>query len=118
MGVGTIILGLIDLQNAIESEKRKQPGMLVLYAINSGSEFAVGGYTAAIGVRLIIWRVVTGFSPVIFWLTAVIFVASIIIEVEKDPPAMDWVRQCLWGKENNYKNEAEELDNFDKALIG
>ncbi|CAM3446649.1 hypothetical protein BUUB107078_32160 [Burkholderia ubonensis] len=31
---------------------------------------------------------------------------------------MDWVRQCLWGKENNYKNEAEELDNFDKALIG
>ncbi|WP_332457776.1 T6SS effector BTH_I2691 family protein [Burkholderia ubonensis] len=118
VGVGTIILGLIDLQNAIESEKRKQPGMLVLYAINSGSEFAVGGYTAAIGVRLIIWRVVTGFSPVIFWLTAVIFVASIIIEVEKDPPTIDWVRQCLWGKENNYKSEAEELDNFDKALIG
>ncbi|WP_232445820.1 hypothetical protein, partial [Burkholderia ubonensis] len=58
------------------------------------------------------------FNPVIFGLTMVILVTSVIIEIEKDPPTMDWVRQCLWGKENNYKNAAEEIGNFNKALNG
>jgi hypothetical protein len=43
---------------------------------------------------------------------------KIPIGIEKDPPTIDWVRQCLWGKENNYKDESKESDNFSKALNG
>jgi hypothetical protein len=54
----------------------------------------------------------------ILGLTAMIVTTNVIIEIEKDPPTMDWVRQCLWGTENNYKDELEESDNFNKALNG
>lgn len=57
-----------------------------------------------------------GIGPVILGLSLVILAANVAIEFEKDTPAMDWVRQCLWGKESNYSSEAEELDNFNKAL--
>ncbi|KWB69882.1 hypothetical protein WL38_10590 [Burkholderia ubonensis] len=119
-GVGTIILGVIDLQSAFEAKSRGQNGMSALYFINAGSEIYVGGYMAAVGVNSIfrLGLIFVEFNPVILGLTAIILVASVIIEIEKDPPTMDWVRQCLWGRENNYKNEIEEIGNFNKALNG
>ncbi|MGY4835702.1 T6SS effector BTH_I2691 family protein [Burkholderia pyrrocinia] len=119
-GVGTIMLGVIDLQNAFEAKSRGQSGMSALYFISAGSEIYVGGYMASVGANYIfrLGFIFAEFNPVILGLTAVIFVASVIIEVEKDPPTMDWVRQCLWGKENNYKNETEEIDNFKKVMNG
>ncbi|WP_332451342.1 T6SS effector BTH_I2691 family protein, partial [Burkholderia ubonensis] len=119
-GVGTIILGVIDLQSAFEAKSRGQNGMSALYFINAGSEIYVGGYMAAVGVNSIfrLGLIFVEFNPVILGLTAIILVTSVIIEIEKDPPTMDWVRQCLWGRENNYKNEIEEIGNFNKALNG
>ncbi|OJB47093.1 hypothetical protein BGV59_23190 [Burkholderia ubonensis] len=119
-GVGTIILGVIDVANAFEANRRNQRGMVLLYATNAIAEIYVGGYAAIAGVNLIfrLGLVLVGFNPVVLGLTAVIFITSIIIEIEKDPPTMDWVRQCMWGKENNYKNAAEEIGNFNKALNG
>ncbi|KVP82066.1 hypothetical protein WL65_27215 [Burkholderia ubonensis] len=75
---------------------------------------------AAVGVNSIfrLGLIFVEFNPVILGLTAIILVTSVIIEIEKDPPTMDWVRQCLWGRENNYKNEIEEIGNFNKALNG
>ena len=52
----------------------------------------------------------------ILGLTAMIVTASVIIEIEKDPPTMDWVRQCLWGKENSYKGESEEIETSIRRL--
>ncbi|WP_196222264.1 hypothetical protein [Burkholderia ubonensis] len=119
-GVGTIILGMIDVANAFEANRRNQRGMVLLYATNAIAEVYVGGYAAIAGVNLIfrLGLVIVGFNPIVLGLTAVILITSIIIEIEKDPPTMDWVRQCLWGKENNYKDATEEMDNFNKALNG
>ncbi|KVG81962.1 hypothetical protein WJ36_13055 [Burkholderia ubonensis] len=119
-GVGTILLGVIDAGNAREAYDRDQKGLMALYIINAGAEFYVGFRAAIAGGRFIfrLGTLVAGFNPVVFGLTVVILVASVVIEIEKDPPTMDWVRQCLWGKENNYKNAAEEIGNFNKALNG
>jgi hypothetical protein len=119
-GAGVIILGVMDALNAREAYYRDQKGMVVLYTINAASELYAGGYTTIAGVNLIfrLGLVFAEFNPVILGLTVVIVVTSVIIEIEKDPPTMDWVRQCLWGKENNYKDEAEEGNNFNKALNG
>ncbi|WP_232450697.1 hypothetical protein, partial [Burkholderia ubonensis] len=43
-GVGTIILGVIDLQNAAEAWRREDGGMVILYGVNAVSEIAVGVY--------------------------------------------------------------------------
>ncbi|AET92158.1 hypothetical protein BYI23_C000120 [Burkholderia sp. YI23] len=117
-GAGMIILGVIDFENFLESFKRRQAGMATLYIVNSAAEVYVGGYSVLAGLNLIFrfGLVFAEFNPVILGLTAAILVVSVIIEIEKDPPTMDWVRQCLWGKENNYRDEAEETDNFNKAL--
>ncbi|CAG4928538.1 T6SS effector BTH_I2691 family protein [Paraburkholderia saeva] len=120
-GVGMVVLGVIDVGNTFEVVSRNQRGMVLLYATNGIAELYVGGYGVAVGLNLIfrfgwVWASAE-FNPIIFGLTLVILVVSVIIEVEKDPPTMDWVRQCLWGKENNYA-EAEEMDNFKKALNG
>ncbi|KWA76214.1 hypothetical protein WL30_05760 [Burkholderia ubonensis] len=119
-GVGTIMLGIIDIGNAREAYYRDQKGLMALYIVNFGAEFVVGGYMTLAGLNLVfrLGRAFAGFNPVILGLTFVIFVASAIIEIEKDPLTMDWVRQCLWGKENNYRDAAEEMDNFNKALNG
>ncbi|MBR8233188.1 hypothetical protein K6W26_25380 [Burkholderia sp. AU42008] len=119
-GVGTIILGRIDIGNAREAYYRDQKGLMALYIVNFGAEFVVGGYTTLAGLSLVFrlgWAF-AGFNPVVLGLTVVILVVSVIIEIEKDPPTMDWVRQCLWGKENKYRDAAEEMDNFNKALNG
>ncbi|KWZ52722.1 hypothetical protein WK57_27170 [Burkholderia ubonensis] len=103
-GVGTIMLGVIDVGNAVEARSRDQTGMYALYVTNAVSEIIVGGYAVAAGINFIfsdislIFRlgsVFSEFNPVIFGLTMVILVTSVIIEIEKDPPTMDWVRQCL-----------------------
>ncbi|WP_327783024.1 T6SS effector BTH_I2691 family protein [Burkholderia ubonensis] len=119
-GVGTIMLGTIDIRNAVEALRRDQKGLMALYIVNAGAELYVGFRTAIAGGRFIfrLGTLVAGFNPVVFGLTVVILVASVVIEIEKDPPTMDWVRQCLWGEESNYRDAAEEMDNFNKALKG
>ncbi|KWI54519.1 hypothetical protein WM05_08670 [Burkholderia ubonensis] len=119
-GVGTIMLGTIDIRNAVEALRRDQKGLMALYIVNAGAELYVGFRTAIAGGRFIfrLGTLVAGFNPVVFGLTVVILVASVVIEIEKDPPNMDWVRQCLWGEESNYRDAAEEMDNFNKALKG
>ncbi|KVZ94018.1 hypothetical protein WL25_14790 [Burkholderia ubonensis] len=119
-GVGTIILGVIDFENSREASRRGQDGMAILYRINSISEIALGLYSIAAVLSLVFrlgWGFV-GFNPIVVGIAAIILVVGVIIEIEKDPPTMDWVRQCLWGKENNYRGAAEEMDNFNKALNG
>ncbi|WP_321876920.1 T6SS effector BTH_I2691 family protein [Paraburkholderia bannensis] len=119
-GAGTIVMGVIDVLNVREAYSRNQKGMVVLYTINASAEMVAGGLTAVNGLSLILRGVAlfAEFNPVIFGLTLVILVVSVVIEIEKDPPTMEWVRQCLWGKENNYQSEVEETDNYNKALSG
>ncbi|MFA8395245.1 hypothetical protein ACEPUD_34675, partial [Burkholderia ubonensis] len=111
---------IIDVANAFEANRRNQRGMVLLYATNAIAEIYVGGYTVFAGINLIfrLGRVFAGFNPVVLWFTFAILIISVIIEIEKDPPTMDWVRQCLWGRENNYRDATEEMDNFNKALNG
>ncbi|WP_174390915.1 hypothetical protein [Burkholderia metallica] len=119
-GVGTIILGVIDIENFREAIRRKQGGMVILYSINAVSEVFVGFYSVAAGINLVFrlgW-IFFEFNPIVFGLTVIILATSIVIEIEKDPPSMDWVRQSLWGGENNYRDGREERENFYKALNG
>jgi hypothetical protein len=119
-GSGMIVLGLIDLKNASEAKGRDQYGLVALYRLNAVAEISVGGSAVLNGISVIARGTLLfpGIGPVILGLSLVIFAVSVAIEFEKDAPAMDWVRQCLWGKEGNYSSEAEELDNFNKALNG
>ncbi|WP_157647344.1 hypothetical protein [Burkholderia ubonensis] len=94
--------------------------MAILYSINAVSEVFVGFYSVAAGINLVFrlgW-VFAEFNPIVFGLVVVILATSIVIEIEKDPPSMDWVRQSLWGEENNYRDGREEMENFYKALNG
>ncbi|KWD86385.1 hypothetical protein WL71_13120 [Burkholderia ubonensis] len=98
-GVGTIILGVIDIENFREAIRRKQGGMAILYSINAVSEVFVGFYSVAAGINLVFrlgW-IFAEFNPIVFGLAVVILATSIVIEIEKDSPSMDWVRQSLWG---------------------
>ncbi|WP_244140568.1 hypothetical protein [Burkholderia sp. BCC1047] len=111
---------MIDLENAREAARRKQVGMVILYRINAAAEIYVGFYSAAAGINLIfrLGFVFANFNPIVFGLTAIILTVSVVIEIEKDPPTMDWLRQCLWGGEGNYKDTRDEIENFYKALNG
>lgn len=117
-GASLIVLCVIDYDNALEARSRGQRGMFALYATNSAAEGVAGLLSGANGLSLVFRGVALlgDFCPVVFALTLVILVVGIIIEIEKDPPTMEWVRQCLWGTENNYQGEAEEMANFNTAL--
>lgn len=119
-GVGTIILGVIDIQNAAEAWRREKGGMVVLYATNAVFEIAAGTYYIASGVNLIfrMGLVFVEFNPIVLGISVAILIIGVVVEVKKDPPAMDWLRQCLWGSETNYRTMSEEMSNFNKALIG
>ncbi len=117
-GASLIVLGVMDIVSAREAYLRNQKGMMVFYSASASSEMIVGGAVAANAAWLIFRGafLFAGASPMIFALLAIILVAGVVVELEEDPATMAWIRQCLWGRENNYQSETEEIENFKRAL--
>jgi hypothetical protein len=116
---GIWIAVVVDGFNVREALSEREPGMAALYVARLLPEIGLGASMGWSLYTLIIDGAAAELfgGPVVWILTGCIVIVSIIIELAKDPETLKWSKQCYFGSDSSYGDDASrEQKDFASAI--